>query len=101
MAYNSPIDYVGRLRRQPRRFPLHIFIYVGLNDSDRGQTPPMVAARRTGGMIGGRPATMSDPIHPALHDPSGPALTRPERPALRASDAEREQVVDILRRGSR
>ncbi len=51
-------------------------------------------------MIGKRPATMSDPIHPASHDPSGPAPTRPERPALRASDVEREQVVDILRRAT-
>lgn len=51
-------------------------------------------------MIGGRPAPMSDPIHPVSHDPSGPAPTRPERPALRASDAEREQVVDILRRAA-
>lgn len=49
MAYNSPIDYVRRLRHKLRRFPLHIFIYVGLDDADRGQTPPMVAALRTAG----------------------------------------------------
>jgi enterochelin esterase-like enzyme len=49
LAYNSPIDYVSRLRLALRRFPLHIFIYVGTDDSDRPQTPPMAAALRTEG----------------------------------------------------
>jgi hypothetical protein len=51
-------------------------------------------------MIGLRPAPMSDPIHPASHDLSGPAPANPEQPGLRASDAEREQVAEILRQAA-
>jgi enterochelin esterase-like enzyme len=44
MAYNSPIDYVHRLRRALRRYPLRIFIYIGHHDEFRPQTAPMAAA---------------------------------------------------------
>jgi enterochelin esterase-like enzyme len=44
MSYNSPIDYVRTMRQALRRYPLRAFIYIGTDDGDRAQTPPMAAA---------------------------------------------------------
>jgi enterochelin esterase-like enzyme len=53
VAYNSPIDYVQTIRRALHRYPLRAFIYGGLNDSERGQIAPMVAALRSEGARAG------------------------------------------------
>jgi enterochelin esterase-like enzyme len=44
MAYNSPIDFVRTLSRKLSQFPLRAFLFVGRDDSDRGQLEPMAAA---------------------------------------------------------
>ena len=49
LAYNSPIDYVRAMQRVLARYPLRAFLYIGRDDSDHGQTPPMTAALRAAG----------------------------------------------------
>jgi enterochelin esterase-like enzyme len=49
MAFNSPIDYLHRLRRALKRYPLRIFIYIGHHDESRPQTAPMAAALKAEG----------------------------------------------------
>ena len=49
LAYNSPIDFVRTLARQLREFPLRAFLFVGRDDSDRGQVEPMAAALKAEG----------------------------------------------------
>jgi len=49
LAYNSPIDFVRRLARKLREFPLRAFLFVGRDDPDRGQLEPMAAALRAEG----------------------------------------------------
>jgi enterochelin esterase-like enzyme len=49
MAYNSPIDYVRRLRRALRRYSLRIFLYIGYHDEFRPQIAPMAAALKVEG----------------------------------------------------
>lgn len=46
MAYNSPADYVWRLRSTIKRFPLLAFLYIGTDDEGRAETPPMAVALR-------------------------------------------------------
>jgi enterochelin esterase-like enzyme len=46
LAYNSPLDYVWTMRDALRRYPLHIFLYVGAADPYRDQIYPMAAALR-------------------------------------------------------
>jgi len=46
---NSPLEYVFTRRVQLRRDPLRAFFYVGRDESDSWQTPPMVAALRATG----------------------------------------------------
>jgi enterochelin esterase-like enzyme len=49
LAYNSPIDFVRKLRRALIRYPLRAFLYVGDGDGDRDQLPPMAAALQAEG----------------------------------------------------
>jgi enterochelin esterase-like enzyme len=49
MAYNSPMDYVQRLRRALTRYPLRIFLYIGHHDEFRSQIAPMAAALKAEG----------------------------------------------------
>jgi D-alanyl-D-alanine carboxypeptidase len=44
LAYNSPLDYVGRLRRELARFPLRVYMYVGRGDPSSAQQLPMARA---------------------------------------------------------
>lgn len=50
MAANSPLDYIGGMRAQLRRYPLRAFLYVGRDDSDAPQLAPMVRAMRAVGV---------------------------------------------------
>lgn len=43
-AYNSPLDYVWTMKRELQKYPLHVFLYVGVDDSDRDQIYPMYDA---------------------------------------------------------
>ncbi len=43
VAYNSPMDYVLRLRPVLRKYRLDAFLYSGTDDRERNQTPTMTA----------------------------------------------------------
>ncbi len=42
LAYNSPLDYVTRLRRVVADYPLRVFMFIGRGDADRVEMAPMV-----------------------------------------------------------
>jgi enterochelin esterase-like enzyme len=44
MIANSPLDYIGRMRAQLRRYPLRAFLYAGRDDPFASQLEPMVRA---------------------------------------------------------
>lgn len=44
LASNSPLSYVGRLRRALRRYPLRVYMYVGRADGSSAQQLPMARA---------------------------------------------------------
>ncbi len=62
LAYNSPIDYVRRLRSQLAAHPLRAFLYVGREDPYSSQLRPMVRALRAAG------ADVGWAIYPGGHD---------------------------------
>jgi len=49
MIANSPLDYVGAMRAQLRRYPLRAFLYVGRDDPFASQLLPMVRAMTAAG----------------------------------------------------
>jgi enterochelin esterase-like enzyme len=49
MRANSPLDYVGGMRAELRRYPLRAFLYVGRDDDFASQLLPMVRAMRAAG----------------------------------------------------
>jgi enterochelin esterase-like enzyme len=61
MAYDSPLDYVWTMKRDLREYPLHVFLYVGDDDSDRDEIYPMYDALRDVG------ADVHDAIYPGGH----------------------------------
>jgi enterochelin esterase-like enzyme len=56
LAYNSPLEYVHRLRRALARDHLNAFLYSGRDDQDSVQVAPMAAALRAAG------ATVGDAV---------------------------------------
>lgn len=59
---NSPLEYVGHLRGELRRFPLDAYLFVGRGDHDSRQILPMAAAMRAAGV------RVSDRIFAGGHD---------------------------------
>lgn len=59
---NSPLDYVGRLRRQLALDPLRAFLFIGRDDDDSPQTAPMARALARAG------AQVSYALYPGGHD---------------------------------
>jgi enterochelin esterase-like enzyme len=59
---NSPLDYVGRLRRRFAANPTRVFMFVGRRDPASRQIAPMALALRTAG------AHVRDAIYPGGHD---------------------------------
>jgi enterochelin esterase-like enzyme len=49
LTSNSPIDYVGHLRAELKRYPLRAFLYGGLDDKLGAQTPVMARALAAAG----------------------------------------------------
>ncbi|HSC04288.1 MAG TPA: alpha/beta hydrolase-fold protein [Solirubrobacteraceae bacterium] len=62
LAYNSPIEYIGRLGHALARYPLRVFIFTGRQDGDSRQQPAMVAALRADG------AQVQARTYPGGHD---------------------------------
>ncbi len=50
MIANSPLDYIGGMRAELRRYPLRAFLYVGRDDSSASQLEPMVRAMQAVGV---------------------------------------------------
>jgi enterochelin esterase-like enzyme len=50
MVANSPLEYIGAMRAQLRRYPLRAFLYVGRDDSVADQLAPMVRAMQAAGV---------------------------------------------------
>ena len=50
MTANSPLDYIGGMRAQLRRYPLRALLYVGRDDSFASQLQPMVRAMKAVGV---------------------------------------------------
>lgn len=44
LAYNSPLDYVGRLGRELAKYPLRVYMFVGRGDGASAQQLPMARA---------------------------------------------------------
>jgi enterochelin esterase-like enzyme len=59
---NSPRDYVPRMRRQLKRYPVRIFLYVGKRDPLGRYTVPMAAELRAAG------AYARAAVYPGGHD---------------------------------
>jgi CubicO group peptidase (beta-lactamase class C family)/enterochelin esterase-like enzyme len=49
LAYNSPLDYVRRLRAAMHRYPLRVYMFVGRDDSSSRQQLPMARALQASG----------------------------------------------------
>lgn len=62
LAYNSPLDYVGRLRRALARFPLRVYMFVGRQDGSSAQQLPMARALAADG------ARVQYRLYPGGHD---------------------------------
>jgi D-alanyl-D-alanine carboxypeptidase len=62
LAYNSPLDYIGRLGEALARYPLRVYMFVGRDDPSAAQQLPM--ARRL--LIAG--AQVRDRFYPGGHD---------------------------------
>ncbi len=58
LAYNSPLDYVYRVRRQLAADPLNAYMFVGRDDGSSGQQGPMARALRA---LGARVRTAAAP----------------------------------------
>jgi enterochelin esterase-like enzyme len=62
LAYNSPLDYLARVRRQMAADPLRVFMFVGRDDNSSKQLLPMVRALRASG------ASVHYAVYPGGHD---------------------------------
>lgn len=62
LAYNSPLAYLGRLRRRLARDPLRAYLFVGRDDSSSRQLVAMVDALRARG------AQVRSLLYPGGHD---------------------------------
>ncbi len=62
LAYNSPLDYVGQLRRALAKEPLRVYMFVGREDSSSAQQLPMVRALLAAG------AQVQYRFYPGGHD---------------------------------
>jgi enterochelin esterase-like enzyme len=62
LAYNSPLHYVKRLRRQLTADPLRAFLFVGRDDNSSPQQQPMAKA------LADRGAQVSFALYPGGHD---------------------------------
>ncbi len=62
LAYNSPLEYVSRLRGALRGNPLRVYMFVGRDDPSSRQQAPMAIALRTAG------AQVAYRFYPGGHD---------------------------------
>jgi CubicO group peptidase (beta-lactamase class C family)/enterochelin esterase-like enzyme len=62
LAYNSPLDYIGRLRHALAKYPLRVYMFVGRGDASGAQQLPMARALLAAG------ARVQHRSYPGGHD---------------------------------